>query len=161
MKKYIVLGIVALAAVGCSNTSRVELTPTEIKEIGKNQDEIAGNLIKKAILKDMSGYKYTPEESKALKEAKENLEIEFYLDRIAVKRVTITDEEVISIYEANKEQLKGVKPEVVLPQIKEQLIFQQVNEEKANYINSLVEKYNLNDKFKSYTGVATPVMEIK
>lgn len=162
MKKYIVLGIVALTMVGCSNTpTRVELTPPEVKEIGNNQNEIAGTLIKKAILKDMAGYRYTPEESKALKEAKENLEVEFYLNRMAVKKATVTDEQVISVYEANKEQLKGMDPEVVLPQIKEQLILQQVNAEKINYINSLVGKYNLNEKFKSYTGESTPVIETK
>lgn len=162
MKKYILLGIVTLTMLGCSNTpTKVELTPTEIKEIGNNQNEIAGVLLKKAILKDMVGYRYTSEENKMLKEAKENLEVEFYLDRIAAKRATITDEQVIAVYEANKEQLKGMNPEIVLPQIKEQLILQQINVEKVNYINSLVEKYNLNEKFKSYTGASSSIVETK
>ena len=152
MKKYILLGILSIMVVGCSNApKKVELTPTEVKELGNNQNAIASTLIKKAVLKEMSEYKYTPEESKAIKQAKENLEIEFYLDRVATKRVNVTDEQVVALYEANKEQLKDIKAEVALPQIKEQLILQQVNNEKVNYINSLVEKYNLNEKFKSYS----------
>ena len=63
----------------------------------------------------------------ALKENKENLEIEFYLNRLATKRAKVTDEQVINIYEANKVQLKNISPEIALPQIKEQLLLQQVN----------------------------------
>ena len=147
MRKYILLGILSVVLIGCSNTSsKIELTPSEIREVENNQNEIAGILIKKAILKDMNGYKYDRED-----EAKENLEIEFYLNRLATKRAKVTDEQVINIYEANKVQLKNISPEIALPQIKEQLLLQQVNFEKINYINSLIEKYNLNDIFKSYS----------
>lgn len=146
MRKYILLGILSVVLIGCSNTSsKIELTPSEIREVENNQNEIAGILIKKAILKDMNGYKYDREETK------ENLEIEFYLNRLATKRAKVTDEQVINIYEANKDQLKNISPEIALPQIKEQLLLQQINLEKINYINSLIEKYNLNDIFKSYS----------
>ena len=81
MRKYILLGILSVVLIGCSNTSsKIELTPSEIREVENNQNEIAGILIKKAILKDMNGYKYDREEKEALDEAKENLEIEFYLN---------------------------------------------------------------------------------
>ncbi len=73
------------------------------------------------------------------------------MNRLATKRAKVTDEQVINIYEANKVQLKNISPEIALPQIKEQLLLQQVNFEKINYINSLIEKYNLNDIFKSYS----------
>lgn len=73
------------------------------------------------------------------------------MNRLATKRAKVTDEQVINIYEANKVQLKNISPEIALPQIKEQLLLQQVNLEKINYINSLIEKYNLNDVFKSYS----------
>lgn len=73
MKKYILLGILSIMVVGCSNApKKVELTPTEVKELGNNQNAIASTLIRKAVLKEMSEYKYTPEESKAIKQAKEN-----------------------------------------------------------------------------------------
>ncbi len=73
------------------------------------------------------------------------------MNRLATKRAKVTDEQVINIYEANKVQLKNISPEIALPQIKEQLLLQQVNLEKINYINSLIENYNLNDVFKSYS----------
>ncbi|WP_294704426.1 hypothetical protein [uncultured Fusobacterium sp.] len=151
MKKYLFLGILTVLLIGCNNVSKkVELTPKEISQIGENSNQGAEILVRKAIIKEMSEYKYTPEEKKMLDEALENLEIEFFLNRVSVKRVNITDEQVLSIYEANKEQLKNIKPEIALPQIKEQLILQQANREKINYINSLVEKYQLNEKFKTY-----------
>ena len=40
--------------------------------------------------------------------------------------------------------------EIALPQIREQLFLQKVNNEKINYINSLIEKNQLNDKIKLY-----------
>ena len=153
MKKYLLLGsIILLLITGCSNiTPKVELTPTEITKLNGDSNKGAELLIRKAILNDMTKYNYTLEEKEALKENKENLEIEFYLNRLATKRAKVTDEQVINIYEANKVQLKNISPEIALPQIKEQLLLQQVNFEKINYINSLIEKYNLNDIFKSYS----------
>lgn len=151
MKKYLFLGALLLLSVGCSNIPpRVELTPNEISKLNGNTNVGAEILIKKAILNDMAKYTYTEEEKNALKESKENIEIEFYLNRLASKKVNITDEKVLEVYNANKEKLKEIKPEIALPQIKEQLILQQINNEKIKYINSLVEKYQLNSKLNSY-----------
>lgn len=150
MKKYLFVGILSFLILGCTNTpKRVELTPEEIVQV-KNNNVGAELLIKKALLKEMSEYKYTIEEKNELDSAKENIEIEFFLNNRSSKNVVVTDEEVLQIYEANKEQLKGIKPEIALPQIKEQLFLQKLNQEKVNYINSLVEKYNMNEKIKEY-----------
>ena len=43
-----------------------KITPSEIREVENNPNEIAGILIKKAILKDMNGYKYDRERKKKL-----------------------------------------------------------------------------------------------
>ena len=98
----------------------------------------------------MAKYNYTLEEKEALKENKENLEIEFYMNRLAAKKVNVSDEEVLAIYNANKNKLKDIKMEIALSQIKEQLFLQKVNTEKINYINLLIEKNQLNDKIKLY-----------
>lgn len=156
MKKYVLFGMVAILMVGCSGMpKKVELSQKEIQTMDKNQDAMAGALVRKAVLKEMSEYKYTPEEKKALEQDEENLKVEFYLNTIAQKNVNVTDEQAKAVYDANKEQLKNIKPEVALPQIKQQLYIQQVNAQKVNYINSLVEKYDLNQKLKSYVGETT------
>ena len=67
-----------------------------------------------------------------------------------MKKVNVSDEEVLAIYNANKDKLKDIKMEIALPQIREQLFLQKVNNEKINYINSLIEKNQLNDKIKLY-----------
>lgn len=152
MKKYLLLGsIILLLITGCSNiTPKVELTPTEITKLNGDSNKGAELLIRKAILNDMTKYNYTLEEKEALKENKENLEIEFYMNRLTVKKVNVSDEEVLAIYNANKDKLKDIKMEIALPQIREQLFLQKVNNEKINYINSLIEKNQLNDKIKLY-----------
>ena len=96
MKKYLLLGsIILLLITGCSNiTPKVELTPTEITKLNGDSNKGAELLIRKAILNDMTKYNYTLEEKEALKENKENLEIEFYMNRLAVKKVNVSDEEV-------------------------------------------------------------------
>lgn len=152
MKKYLLLGsIILLLITGCSNiTPKVELTPIEITKLNGDSNKGAELLIREAILNDMTKYNYTLEEKEALKENKENLEIEFYMNRLAVKKVNVSDEEVLAIYNANKDKLKDIKMEIALPQIREQLFLQKVNNEKINYINSLIEKNQLNDKIKLY-----------
>lgn len=151
MKKFLLLGILSIMVVGCTNApTKIELSPTEISQLGGDKNKGAEILIRRAVLKEMSQYKYSETDAKALKDAKENLEIEFFLNNISSKKVSVSDEEALALYNANKESLKGIKAEVALPQIKEQLLLQRVNAEKVNYINSLVEKYNLNEKFKTY-----------
>ena len=114
MKKYLLLGsIILLLITGCSNiTPKVELTPTEITKLNGDSNKGAELLIRKAILNDMTKYNYTLEEKEALKENKENLEIEFYMNRLAVKKVNVSDEEVLAIYNANKDKLKDIKMEM-------------------------------------------------
>lgn len=150
MKKFLLLGFILLMA-GCSNTPpKVELTPTEVTQLNGDTNKGAELLIRKAILNDMSKYNYTSTEKNNLQLMKENLEIEYYLNTVAAKKVNISDEEVVAIYNNNRDKLKGIKAEVALPQIREQLYLQQINNEKVNYINSLVEKYQLNSKLNSH-----------
>lgn len=149
MKKFLLLGFILLMA-GCSNTPpKVELTPTEVTQLNGDTNKGAELLIRKAILNDMSKYNYTSTEKNNLQLMEENLEIEYYLNTVAAKKVNISDEEVVAVYNNNRDKLKGIKAEVALPQIREQLYLQQINNEKVNYINSLVEKYQLNSKLNS------------
>lgn len=139
----------------------INLTQEEINSTGGNANLGAQLLVRKAILKEMEVYKYTPEEEKELNSAIENLKLEFFLNRTASKKVTVSDEEVLATYKENGEKLKDADIEVVFPQIKEKIFLYKVNNEKINYMNSLVGKYGLNDKIKEYYKPVEETQEVK
>ena len=139
----------------------INLTQEEVNSTDGNANLGAQLLVRKAVLKEMEANKYTPEEEKELNSAIENLKLEFFLNRTASKNVTISDEEVLATYKENGEKLKNADIEVVFPQIKEKIFFYKVNNEKINYMNSLVEKYRLNDKIKEYYKPVEEAQEVK
>lgn len=139
----------------------INLTQEEVNSTDGNANLGAQLLVRKAVLKEMEANKYTPEEEKELNSAIENLKLEFFLNRTASKNVTVSDEEVLATYKENGEKLKNVDIEVVFPQIKEKIFLYKVNNEKINYMNSLVEKYRLNDKIKEYYKPVEEAQEVK
>lgn len=155
MKKYLILSSLLFILMGCSAVSpkkniEIKLTQEDLKTAGNNKNIGASILVKKSILKEMSEYKYTPEEEKALEDALENVQIEFYLNNLASKKVTVTDEEVLKVYNNNIKKLKNMDKNTLLTQIKHQLFLQKVSDEKTEYMNSLVNKYDLNTLLNEY-----------
>lgn len=159
MKKFIILFIIIFLISACNQTQsfqekkeniKLELTQDELASIGENSNVGASLLVRKAIEKEMANYQYTLEEKKELDKAIENLKIEFFLNRIASKNTQINDSEVLQVYKENSEKLKEVDIVQLLPKIKNQLFLQKVGEEKIKYMNSLVEKYDLNVLLKKY-----------
>ena len=139
----------------------INLTQEEVNSTDGNANLGAQLLVRKAVLKEMEANKYTPEEEKELNSAIENLKLEFFLNRTTSKNVTVSDEEVLATYKENGEKLKDADIEVVFPQIKEKIFLYKVNNEKINYMNSLVEKYRLNDKIKEYYKPVEETQEVK
>ena len=156
-KQLFALSILVLLFGGCKtqeNTtgknSKINLTQEEVKEAENNSNIAAQTLVKKAILKEMSETKYTEDEKKELEEIKKNIEMEYFLNKKAMETTKIDDMEVLQVYQNNADKLKDVDITVVLPQLKEQMVLQKREEEKVKYMNSLVEKYKLNDELKKY-----------
>jgi len=149
----------ATAAATPAKPVEIALTEDELKIANGNSNAVAQILVRKAILSEMKANPFTPEEIKVLDSAKENLEIEFYLDKEAQKTINVSglDVEVLKVYESNKDKLENSDPEVVMPQLKQALIQQKVGAEKVNLINGLIAKYNLNDILKKYVPQATEV----
>lgn len=159
MKKLIILSIVLAIFSACNQTTssqvkkqniKLELTQDELASIGNNSNAGASILVRKAIEKEMANYKYTPEEEKELEKAIENVKMEFFLNRTASKNTHVADVEVLQVYKDNADKLKDADIIQVLPEIKNQIFLQRVGEEKIKYMNSLVEKYDLNTILKKY-----------
>lgn len=157
-KVFILTAVCLLLITGCgSNVTRrknanikIELTEKEVASTAGNSNIGAELLVRKALLKEVATNIYTPEEEKEINNAIENLEIEYFLNKVASKNVVITDEEVLALYKENSKNLKGIDAKVALPQVRQSLFFYKVKNEKINYINSLIEKYGLNEKLKLY-----------
>lgn len=160
MKKQLLLStIFVLLMAGCgangnANTKTatkvqpITLTETEMKEVGTNSNAAAQLLVRKAILKEMGENKYTEQEKKELEEIKKNVELEYFLNKKAMESVKVDDMEVLQVYQNNIDKLKDADIVQVLPQLKDQMLLQRREEAKVNYMNSLVEKYDLNSEIK-------------
>ncbi|WP_051532588.1 hypothetical protein [Fusobacterium perfoetens] len=155
MKKHLFLFLTGILILGgceapkSNKNIEITLTQEEIQNVKDDQNQAAAILVNKAISKEMSEIKYTDEELKELNELKENLEKEFFLTKMGRERAVVSDGELLSVYQENADKLEKLDPEIVLPQIREQLLIQKTNQEKINYVNSLVEKYDLNSKLKA------------
>ena len=154
-KNLIILGAFVFLLSGCGTEQKpkevkISLTEQEVKDSENNSNAAAQILVKKAVLKEMENVKYSEEEKKELEEIKENIELEYFLNKKAMETANVDDMEVLQVYQNNIDKLKDADITAVLPQLKDQMLFQRREEEKVKYMNSLVEKYKLNDELKKY-----------
>ena len=156
-KQLFALSILVLLFGGCKTQEnateknlKITLTQEEVKEAENNSNIGAQILVRKAILKEMSSIKYIEEEKKELEEIKKNVEIDYFLNKKAMETTKVDDMEVLQVYQNNADKLKNTDITIILPQLKEQMILQRREEEKVKYMNTLVEKYNLNEELKKY-----------
>lgn len=131
----------------------ITLTQEELKELKELSDDNlkAQILVKKAILNEVEKQKLTEEQLKKLNELKQNLEIEFFLEIQAAKKIQIKDYEILQLYKENAEKLKDANIVEIFPQLQQALYIQKVTEGKKEVVNSIIEEYKLNDELKKYS----------
>ena len=79
-----------------------------------------------------------------------------------METAAVDDMEVLQVYQNNMDKLKDQDIVQILPQIKDQMVLQRREEEKVKYMNSLVEKYDLNAELKKhFPEIDKPVEEVK
>ena len=168
-KQLMILAVSAFLVGGCGaketaapKIDKITLTEQEIKDTQKNSNAAAQLLVRKAILKEMNDVKYSEEEKKELEELKKNLELEYFLNKKAMETTAVDDMEVLQVYQNNIDKLKEGDIVEILPQLKNQMLLQRREEEKVKYMNSLVEKYDLNSELKKYfPEIEKPVEKVK
>lgn len=156
-KQLMILTASVLLIGGCgvkestaSKIAKITLTEQEAKDTAENSNAAAQILVRKAILQEMRGVKYSEDEKKELEELKKNVEIEYFLNKKAMETANVDDMEVLQVYQNNIDKLKEGDIVTILPQLKNQMLLQRREEEKVKYMNSLVEKYDLNNELKKY-----------
>lgn len=155
-KSLMVLSMLVFILGGCENknvadnNTNISLTEQDVKDAENNSSIGAQILVRKAVLKEMANEKYTEEEKKELEDIKKNVEIEYFLNKKAMATTNVDDMEVLQVYQNNADKFTNADITVILPQIKEQMLIQKREDEKIKYMNSLVEKYKLNDELKKH-----------
>lgn len=61
------------------------------------------------------------------------------------------DSEVLKLYQNNLEKFKDYDINIVLPQLKNNILIERKNALKDQYLNELVNKYELDKKLNEYT----------
>lgn len=161
MKKKIILlslGILVLGLVGCqTNKKDVTKNNKDIVTLTKNEKELAnGNpnigaqlLVRKAVLNEMKQADISDKEKFELEFIKDNIAINYYLEKMLDKNIQITEATIQQVYEENKDKFPDKSLEEVHDQIEQLLLEQMKNEKLITYYNQLVDKYKLNDALKN------------
>lgn len=148
-KNLILITALSLAMVACDNPKNNFNFTKEEKEIIKDDPNLAAQiLVRKAVIKELSQTQFTSEEKKNLELVKEEAAINFFLQNKLGKNIQVSQEEVINFYNENKNIMNERKLEEIAENIANTILVRKQNEALANYYNSLVEKYNLNDILK-------------
>ena len=79
-----------------------------------------------------------------------NVYINFYLDLQIRKTVTVTQEEIVEIYENEKGKLGNITPNDAYQQIGNGLINNKAINERNNLINKIAEDYKVEELTKKY-----------
>lgn len=128
----------------------VEITKEEILFSKGNPEVIKGIIIGKIIEEKIKDTEFEKNEEDNLKIIEGNVYINYYLDLQVRKNVVVTQEEVVSIYEAEKGKLGNITPNDAYNQITNGLLNNKVNEEKIKIVNKISEEYKIEDLVKEF-----------
>ena len=175
LKKILIISITAIALLGCENNyynnvtkkdpvvgdnsekkeeikkHDISLSEEEKNKLGQNKDLIRRALLEKALAEEISHTNFTQEDKVELDYLKKQVEIEYFLEKVANSKVTLKDSEVLKLYQDNLEKFKNYDINIVLPQLKNNILIERKNALKDQYLNELVNKYELDKKLDEYT----------
>ena len=123
-------------------------------EISKLVDEMADSveITKKEIIfsKEMNKGDFLEKNKEDIETIENNVYINFYLDLQIRKTVTVTQEEIVEIYEKEKGKLGNITPNDAYQQIGNGLINNKAINERNNLINKIAEDYKVEELTKKY-----------
>lgn len=126
----------------------VSIAKKEIIFSQGNPDVIRNIVLNRVVEEKAKGTDFEKKEKEALKIIKDNVLATFYVDLEIRKKVQVTHEEIIGIYESEKGKLGNVTPNDAYNQIANGLLNNRAVEERQNVINKLIEEYKIDDLVK-------------
>ncbi|MCY7008483.1 hypothetical protein PKF05_08240 [Fusobacterium simiae] len=165
-KKFLMVSFLSLMLVACggnsgnSSSGALELNQRD-KELANGNPNVAAEiLIQKAILQEAKNEKLTEEEQYNLDLAKQEVEVNFYLQKKFDKEFSdvsaVSEEEAKQFYETNKAEIGNAPFEKVKDAIINEIVYQRQTAIVHKYYDDLAEKYKINDILnKEYPQEAT------
>ena len=126
----------------------VTLEKKEIIFSQGNPNVISNIVLNKIVAEKAKTVDFENKEKESLKIIKDIVLRDFYIDLEVRKKVQVTHEEIVNIYEAEKGKLGNVTPNDSYNQIGNGLFNNKVNEERTNIINRIIEEYKIDDLVK-------------
>lgn len=128
----------------------VEITKKEIIFSKGNSEVIKTIIISKVILAEINKTDFLEKNKEDIETIENNVYINFYLDLQIRKTVTVTQEEIVEIYEKEKGKLGNITPNDAYQQIGNGLINNKAINERNNLINKIAEDYKVEELTKKY-----------
>ena len=136
-------------ATGSSGSGALELSQRD-KELANGNPNIAAEiLVQKAILQEAKNEKLTEQEQYNLDLAKQEVEVNFYLQKKFDKDFSnvsaVSEEEAKKYYDEHKSEIGNTPFETIKEAIVNEIVYQKQTEIVHKYYNDLAEKYKIND----------------
>ena len=158
-KKFLAVSFLSLLLVACgggsnSNSSSSGVESLELSQRDKdlangNPNVAAEILVQKAILQEAKSEKLTEEEQYNLDLAKQEVEVNFYLQKKFDKDFSnvsaVSEEEAKKYYDEHKSEIGNTPFEKIKDAIVNEIVYQKQTEIVHKYYNDLAEKYKIND----------------
>jgi len=156
-KKFLAVSFLSLLLVACgggngsgsSGSGALELSQRD-KELANGNPNVAAEiLVQKAILQEAKSEKLTEEEQYNLDLAKQEVEVNFYLQKKFDKDFSnvsaVSEEEAKKYYDEHKSEIGNTPFETIKDAIVNEIVYQRQTEIVHKYYNDLAEKYKIND----------------
>ena len=166
MKNKLMVSFLALVLVACgSSGGSLELSKQEKEQIKGDVNTAKLLLLQKAILKEASTEKLTEEEKYTLNLAKQEVEVNYYLQRklnSEVNNIQVSEDEAKQYYDTYKAQLgiENIPYEQVKEAIAQQIFIDKQNAMLTKYYQDLADKYKIDEILKKdFPDAAQPAVE--
>lgn len=167
-KKFLAVSFLSLMLVACgggsgsgsSGSGSLELSQRD-KELANGNPNVAAEiLVQKAILQEAKSEKLTEEEQYNLDLAKQEVEVNFYLQKKFDKDFSnvsaVSEEDAKKYYDEHKSEIGNTPFETIKDAIVNEIVYQRQTEIVHKYYDDLAEKYKINDILnKEYPQEAT------
>ena len=160
-KKFLAVSFLSLMLVACGGgngsgtatgspgSGALELSQRD-KELANGNPNIAAEiLVQKAILQEAKNEKLTEQEQYNLDLAKQEVEVNFYLQKKFDKDFSnvsaVSEEEAKKYYDEHKSEIGNTPFETIKDAIVNEIVYQKQTEIVHKYYDDLAEKYKIND----------------
>ena len=158
-KKFLAVSFLSLMLVACgggsnsnspsSGAGSLELSQRDKDLANGNPNVAAEILVQKAILQEAKSEKLTEQEQYNLDLAKQEVEVNFYLQKKFDKDFSnvsaVSEEEAKKYYDEHKSEIGNTPFETIKAAIVNEIVYQRQTEIVHKYYNDLAEKYKIND----------------